>query len=102
MHQRVVVFDAALQQQFVGDRAEFPPRGNIAGGAFAGQLGNQFQRAVEHGGFLLAGHRNRVFVAVAVHANFVAAAGDFFHLFGEGFDGVAGDKPSGFQLVFVE
>lgn len=53
VHQAVVVLDAFLEQQLVGDVAEFPPRRDIAGRALAGHLRDQVDGFVEHDLFLL-------------------------------------------------
>ena len=102
VHQAVVVLDAFFQQQLVGDLAEFPPRRDVAGRAFAGDLGDQLDGFIEDDFLLLGGHGDGVFVAVAVHADFVAGVGHGLHLLGEGFHRVARDKPSGAQAVAFE
>src|SRR5271163_3225277 len=89
----MVIFYAALEQQFVGDVRELPPRRHIAGRALAGELGDKLNALVENIGLLLARHGDRVLVRVAVNADLVAGVGDLLHLVGEGLDRMAGDEP---------
>jgi hypothetical protein len=51
---------------------------------------------------LLQRHGNRVLVAVAVQTDFVPGVGDHATFFGEGFERVAGDEPSCFDVVAFE
>jgi hypothetical protein len=102
VHQAVVVLDAFLVQQLVGDRAEFPPRSDVARGRAAGQPRDDFDAAVQHGLFLLGRHGNRVLMAVAVDADFVARVHHGLHLLGKGLGRVARNEPGGLQAVFVE
>ena len=95
VHQAVVVLDAPLQQQLVGDGAELPPRGDVAGRPPPAQLLDEIDALVEHRGLLLAGHRDGVLVRVAVHPDLVAGVGHHAALVGEGLGGVAGDEPGG-------
>jgi hypothetical protein len=59
----------------VGDGAEFPPGREIAGRRFAAELGYQLDALFEHILFLGGGHYDRVLMAVAVHADFMAGRG---------------------------
>ena len=102
MHQAMVVLDSTFQEQFVGDRAEFPPRRDVAGRAPAGNLGYEVDTLVEHGFFLLAGHRDRILVGVAVYADLVPCLHHHGRLFREGFDRVAGDEPRGLDAKALE
>ena len=102
MHQRVVVLDASLKQQLIGDAGELPPRRNIAGGATVRDTLDQVDAPVENRRLLLAAHCDRVFVAVAVDADLVAFVHDPPKLVREGLDGVAGHEPRGWQVVFFE
>jgi hypothetical protein len=83
MYERLVVGDAPLQQQLVGDRAELPPRRDIAGGTPSGPLLDELDAAVEHRRLLLVGHRDRVLVAVAVDADLVPRRHAGVELLGE-------------------
>src|SRR5215467_4637548 len=95
MHQRVVVFDAALQQQLVGDGRELPPGSDIAGRSLARKLSDELNTLVEHGDLLLACHRDRVLVRIAVNADLVSGIRDGLHLGRKGLDRVAGNEPGG-------
>jgi hypothetical protein len=102
VHQRVVVLDAVLQQQLVGDVRELPPRRDVAGRALARDLLDQLDALQEDGLLLLARHRDRVLVRVAVHADLVAALDHHPGLLGEGLDRVAGDEPRRLDAVALE
>ena len=102
MHQAVVVLDAFFQQQFVGDLAEFPPRRHVTRRALAGDLGDQLDGFIQDNFFLLGRHGDGVFMAVAVHTDFVTGVGHGLHLLGEGFHRVARDEPGGTQAIAFE
>lgn len=57
---------------------------------------------VHYGGLLLQRHGDWVFVGVAVKPDFMACFRNHAALFWEGFEGVAGDEPGGFDVVFFE
>lgn len=102
VHERVVVLDAALEEQLVGDAAELPPRGDVPGGAMPRHLLDQRDALIEDLGLLLAGHRDRVLVGVTVYADLVARLDDHAGLLGEGLHRVTGDEPGGAQVVAAE
>src|SRR4051812_38200128 len=102
VHQAMVVFDASFQQQFVGDRAELPPRRDVAGRATARYLGHEVDTFVQDLLFLLAGHRDRIFMGVAVNANFVTRLHYHGSLFRESFDRMPGDEPGGLDAEALE
>src|SRR6185369_1379991 len=102
VHERVVVLDAPFEQQFVGDAAELPPGRDVAGGPAAGDLLDEGDALVQHLGLLLTAHRDRVFVRVAVHTDFVTGGNYGVDLFRECLDGVPGYEPSGPEIVAAE
>ena len=57
---------------------------------------------VQDVGFLLAAHRDRVLVAVAVHADLMPGRGHLVELLTERLDGVPGPEPGGGQPVALE
>ena len=75
-----------LQQQLVGDGRELPPRGHIAGRSFARRVLNQLNAPEQHIFFLLRRHGNRIFVGIAVRADFMPGLDDQPGLFGKGLD----------------
>jgi hypothetical protein len=66
VHQRVVVLDAALDEELIGDLAELPPRGHVSRRPLAGPGRHEIDAVIQDFGFLLACHGDRVLVAVAV------------------------------------
>ena len=92
----------ALEQELVRDVRELPPGRDVAGRALAGDLLDEVDALVEHGCLLLAGHRDRVLVGVAVDADLVAGRDDLLGLGGEGLDRVARDEPRGPEAVPLE
>src|SRR2546426_10462752 len=69
VHQAVVVLEAALEQELVGDGTEFPPRRDVSRRAVAGQLLRELVTLVQDGLLLHPGHRDRILVRVAVDAD---------------------------------
>ena len=102
VHQGVVVFDPAFEQDLVGDRGKFPPGSNIARGPAAGDFLDEFDRPVQDGRLLLAGHGDGVFMRVPVHADFVPGVDDHPGQVREGLDRVARHEPGGGQAVLLE
>ena len=102
MHERVVVLDAALEQELVRDVRELPPRGDVPGRALARDPLDEVDALVEDGGLLLAGHRDRVLVRVAVDPDLVAGVDDLLVSLGERLDRVPGDEPGRPEAVLVE
>ena len=99
VHERVVVLDPALEQELVGDVGELPPRRHVAGRALARHALDEVDALVEHGGLLLAAHRDRVLVGVAVDPDLVTRRDDLLGLARERLDRVAGDEPGRPELV---
>ena len=89
----MVVLDPALQQKFVADGGELPPWRDIAARPPAGESGHEVDAFIEHRGFLLAGHFDRVFMRITVNADFVTGVCDGAHLLRKRFDRMAGDEP---------
>ena len=102
VHQAVVVLDPMLQQQFIGDVAELPPRSHISGGPIAGEAGDEVDAFHQDCLFLFGGQIDGVFVGVPVHPYLVSGLDYHRRFLGECFDGVAGDEPRGLYPQFVE
>jgi len=68
----VVVRDATLDKKLVGDGTELPPRRDVAGGPPAGTGVDEIDAVVQDFGLLLAGHGDRILMAVAVQADLVS------------------------------
>src|SRR3954451_8139422 len=94
VHQRVVVQESSLQQDLVGDRRELPPRRHVADRLDAGAPLDELGAVVEDLGLLLAGHRDGVLVAVAVHPNLVTGGDDRVELLRKCLHGMAGPEPA--------
>ena len=92
----------ALEEELVRDVRELPPRRDVAGRPLPGDLLDEADALVEHGRLLLARHRDRVLVGVAVDPDLVTARDDLLGLRREGLDRVAGDEPRRLQVVAVE
>ncbi len=102
MHQAVVVEDALLEEQLVRDLAELPPWRDVADGLAPLNPGDEIDAFVEHRLLLGRRHGNRIFVRIAMNSDLMTGLGHGLHLFGKGFDRVAGDKPGGLEAVALE
>ena len=91
-----------LSKQLVGDRAEFPPRRDIAGRPPAAEALDKLDAPIHHRLLLLGRHGDRVLVGIAVHADLVAGIDHHLALRGEGVDRVAGNEPAGANAEAVE
>src|ERR671931_45153 len=98
----MVVFEAILQEELIGDIGEFPPGGDIACRAAPGHLFGESDTGTEDLFFLLRGHGNRVLMRIPVRAYFVASFDHHAHLLRKSFERMPGDKPRRREVVLVK
>ena len=102
VHQAVVVFETALEQELVGDGTEFPPGSDVPGRPPPRQLLRHVDALVEDRLLLRAGHRDGILVGVSVDADLMTGRHHHSDLFGKGLHGVTRHEPRCFDAEPLE
>src|SRR5499427_8268879 len=102
VHQAMVVLEAILQEEFIGDIGKFPPGRNIACRTTPRHPFDETDTSTEDLFFLLWGHGNRVLMRIPVRAYFVSSLDHHTHLLRKSFERMPGDKPRRLEVVLVK
>lgn len=98
----VVVFNSVRKQEIRHLLARLPPWRHDAPRRFAAEIRQHAVRLVQNVLLLLGGHVAGILMAVAVQADLVACVSHLGAFLREGLQGVAGDEPCGFDVIFLE